>query len=135
MPERRSNSQSTGAAGMGSPHAGFAAVAERQQALWRRYPTWQPRTLDQMFDDLVAQYPDRPYVITDQRSWTYREIQVWSERIAAGLVAAGVQPGDHVGLLLANYPEFVAVKFGIAALNWPLRAASHSVSNCESDFE
>jgi len=91
-----------------------STIAARQQELWRRYPTWRPRTLDQMLDTITAEFPDRPYVVTDQRSWTYRDVQSWSERIAAGLVAAGVRPGDHVGLLLANYPEFVAVKFGIA---------------------
>ena len=92
----------------------IGSIAERQQALWRRYPRWQPRTLDQTLDAIAAEFPDRPYVVTDARSWTYREIQRWSERIAAGLVAAGVRPGDHVGLLMANYPEFVAVKYGIA---------------------
>ena len=92
----------------------IGSIADRQQALWRRYPRWQPRTLDQTLDAIAQEFPDRPYVVTDARSWTYREIQRWSERIAAGLVAAGVQPGDHVGLVMANYPEFVAVKFGIA---------------------
>lgn len=92
----------------------IGSITERQQALWRRYPHWQPRTLDQALDAVAAEFPDRPYVVTDSRSWSYREIQAWSERIAAGLVAAGVRPGEHVALLLANYPEFVAVKFGIA---------------------
>jgi len=92
----------------------IGSIAERQQALWKRYPHWKPRTLDQALDAIAAEFPDRPYVVTDARSWTYREIQLWSERIAAGLVAAGVRPGDHVGLLMANYPEFVAVKVGIA---------------------
>jgi fatty-acyl-CoA synthase len=87
---------------------------QRQQALSRRYPHWQPCTLDQALDAAAAEFPERPYVMTDTRSWSYRGIQHWSQRIAAGLVASGVQPGDHVALLLANYPEFVAAKFAIA---------------------
>ena len=94
--------------------APLATVAQRQAALRQLFPVWQARTIDQLFDDVAGKHPERPYVIGDQRSWSYREIQLWSERIAAGLVAAGVAPGDHVGLLLANYPEFVAVKIGIA---------------------
>jgi fatty-acyl-CoA synthase len=90
------------------------AAVERQKQLWRRFPRWQPRTLDQMLDDAASEFPERPFVVTDQRSWSYREIVQWSERIAAGLVASGVQPRDHVALLMANYPEFVAAKFGIA---------------------
>lgn len=89
-------------------------VAQRQAALRERFAVWQPRTLDQLFDAIAREFPDRPYVITDDRSWSYREIQAWSERLAAGLVAAGVRPGEHVALLLANYPEFVALKIAIA---------------------
>ena len=114
MPERMPNAPAHGAAVAGAPPTGHTTAAERQQALSRRYPAWQARTLDQVLDAVAAEFPDRPYVITDLRSWTYREIQAGSERIAAGLVASGVRPGDHVALLLANYPEFVAVKFAIA---------------------
>ncbi len=91
-----------------------ASIAERQQALVRRNPVWVPRTLDQMLDVAAAEFPDRPYVITDERSWTYAEIKVWSERIAQGLVEGGIRPGDHVALVLANHPAFVAAKFAIA---------------------
>ena len=94
--------------------ADCASVAERQAALRRRLPVWTPRTLDQALDAAAAEFPDRPYVVTDDRSWTYLEMRAWSERVAAALVAAGVRPGEHVGLLMANHPEFVAVKFGIA---------------------
>jgi len=90
------------------------SIAGRQRDLRRRFPWWQPRTLDQMLDTATAEFPDRPLVVTDQRSWSYRDIQRGSERIAAGLVASGVRPGDHVALLMANYPEFVAAKFAIA---------------------
>lgn len=89
-------------------------VEERQAALARRYPRWEPLTLDQMLAAAAQEFPDRPYVITDERTWTYKEMRAWSERLAAGLVTAGVRPGDHVAVLMANYPEFVALKFGIS---------------------
>lgn len=41
-------------------------------------------------------------------------MHAWSMRLAAGLVNSGVKPGDHVALLMANFPEFVAIKFAIA---------------------
>ncbi len=91
-----------------------ASIAERQQALVRRMPAWVPRTLDQMLDVAAAEFRDRPYVVTDEGSWTYAEIKAWSERIAQGLVEAGIRPGDHVALVLGNHPEFVAAKFAIA---------------------
>lgn len=100
----------------GSRVAPRAAVTvhERQAALSRRFPEWRPRTLDQMLAAAASEFPERPYVITDERTWTYREMQAWADRIAAGLVTAGVKPGEHVALLMANYPEFVALKFGIS---------------------
>ena len=89
-------------------------VRQRQAALEARYPRWVPRTLDSALDAAAKSFPDQPYVVTDDRSLTYRQVQDWSVRLAHGLVQAGVQPGDHVALLMANYPEFVAVKFAIA---------------------
>ncbi|MBL8335517.1 MAG: AMP-binding protein [Rhodoferax sp.] len=101
------------AAGRTTP-APFGSIAERQQALSERFPRWQPRTLDQTLDTIASAFPRRPYVVTDKVAWTYQAVQQGSERVAAALVAAGVRPGDHVALLMANYPEFVTVKFGIA---------------------
>ena len=97
-----------------APHAAIGRVYDRQSALARRFPAWQARTLDQMLDAAAAEFPTRPYLITDTQTWTYSDIQAWSERLAAGLLAAGVQPGDHVAMLMANHPEFVAVKFAIS---------------------
>ncbi len=91
-----------------------ASTAQRQAALERRFLRWEARTLDQSLDAVASEFPDRPYVITDARTWTYREMQAWSERLAAGLVQQGVRPGDHVALVMANHPEFVALKFAIS---------------------
>ena len=92
----------------------LGTIQDRHQALASRYPDWRPRTLDALFDSVATRHPERPYVVTDDRSWTYREIRDWSMRLAAGLVKSGVLPGDHVALLMANYPEFVATKIAIA---------------------
>ena len=92
----------------------LASVAERQGDLDARYPQWVPKRIDQMLDTAVKAFPDRPYVITDRGEWSYTQISDWSTRVAAGLIKLGVKPGDHVGLLMANYPEFVAAKYGIA---------------------
>ncbi len=91
-----------------------ASVAVRQQALGARFPAWRPRTLDQLFDAMAGEFAGRPCVVTDDASWSYAEMKAWSERLAAGLAQSGVKPGDHVGLLMANYPHFVAAKLAIA---------------------
>jgi len=91
-----------------------ATIGRRQDNLLRRFPVWTPRTFDQMLDFAAAEFPDRDYVITDTARYTYDDIKRWSQRIAGGLVEAGIRAGDHVAIVLANYPEFVAVKYAIA---------------------
>jgi fatty-acyl-CoA synthase len=89
-------------------------VAERRAALESAHPAWHPRTLAQALDAAAERYPDRPLLLTDERSTSYAELREYSRRLAAGLIASGVSQGDHVALVMANYPEFVALKFAIA---------------------
>jgi fatty-acyl-CoA synthase len=99
---------------MSSDVTRLPAPEERRARLARRFPSWTPMTIAGALDRAVDEFADRPLVITDDRTYTYREVQDWSRRLAAGLVAVGVRPGDHVALVLANHPEFVAIKFAIA---------------------
>jgi fatty-acyl-CoA synthase len=92
------------------------APSQRRQELDAQFTPWISRTLGQHLDDCVVRYGDAPFVITDDRSWTYRELRDWSRQLAAGLVALGVEPGDHVAVVMANYPEFIALKFAIASI-------------------
>ena len=91
------------------------SVEERRRRLeetWR--PRWRPRTIDQVFAAAADLYPERPLVITDERTYTYADIRHWSTKIGRGLIASGIEPGDHVAMDMANFPEFIALKFGIA---------------------
>jgi fatty-acyl-CoA synthase len=90
------------------------SAVQRQSHLEASFPAWTPRTLDQALDAAAAAFPDRPFVIADARTYTYADIKAWSERLARGLADAGIVPGDHVALVMANYPEFVAAKFAIS---------------------
>jgi len=53
-------------------------------------------------------------VITDDRTLTYADTARLAARFADGLAAFGVRTGDRVGILMANYPEFVPLKFAVA---------------------
>lgn len=55
----------------------------------------------------AEQAPDRTAIVYGQQSWTYRDLNDDSVRCAAMLQRLGVRPGDRVGLLLPNVPEFV----------------------------
>ena len=92
----------------------LAPLAQRRAELESRHPVWTPRALHEQLDEAASRWPDRPYVITDDRTWTYAEVREWSLRLASALAARGVEPGEHVALEMANYPEFVACKYAIS---------------------
>jgi fatty-acyl-CoA synthase len=89
-------------------------IEQRRAALAGRFPAWEPRPLDTFLAACAAEHPNRPLVIADELTWTYAEVDAWATRLADGLVARGVQPGDHVAVVLANFPEFVPLKFAVA---------------------
>lgn len=92
------------------------SIDERRRRLLERYPTWEPRTLSGHFSDVARAYPDRPVVLTDAREYTYSAMDAWAQDMARGLIAHGVQPGEHVALVMANHPEFIALRMAIAAI-------------------
>src|SRR6516225_2975198 len=89
-------------------------VAVRRAALDDRHRPWHPCTLTELLDSVAAGYPDRPFVITELGSLSYAEMADWSLRLARGLVASGVQPGERVGLFLPNGAEMIAARFAAA---------------------
>jgi fatty-acyl-CoA synthase len=89
-------------------------VADRRAALEDRHRPWRSRSVAAMLDSVVAQYPDRPYVITEQSTLSYAGLAEWSVRLARGLVASGVEPGQRVALVLPNGADMIATRFAAA---------------------
>ncbi len=57
-------------------------------------------------DRVALRFPDR--------ALSYREVDSASDRVAAGLRAEGIAPGERVAALLSNRPEFPLLWFGAA---------------------
>jgi carnitine-CoA ligase len=70
-------------------------------------------------DELRAaarQAPDRPFIRMSAGEWTFAEIDLASDRVAAGLYAHGVRQGHNVSLLLPNCIEFALAWFALSKL-------------------
>jgi fatty-acyl-CoA synthase len=69
-------------------------------------------------------YADKVAVIHGHtgRRLTYREFGARAERLAAGLRAAGLQPGDRVAFLAPNIPALLEAHFGVPAAGGSLVA-------------
>ena len=109
-------------------------LEERRRAFVAARPTWEPRTLAQHLADGVARYGDRPLVVTDLRTYGYREVNARARRIAAGLIALGIQPGEHVAMVMANYPEWVPVKVAISAVGAVAVPVNHLLRGKEMGY-
>jgi len=55
----------------------------------------------------------KPALLHDGGRMTYRELDDLSDRVAAGLQAAGIGRGDRVAVQLPTIPEFVVAYLGI----------------------
>ncbi|GAC1574970.1 MAG: AMP-binding protein [Sphingomicrobium sp.] len=91
-------------------------VSERRAAIDVAFPSWTPLTLHGALDLAEASYGNRPFLITDERCWTYSEVVTWSKRLAEGLRREAICAGDKVAIILGNYPEFVALKYAVSRI-------------------
>ncbi len=73
------------------------------------YPS---RTLLDDLADLSERHPDRAALLFKGASLTYGALERQSDAFAAALLSLGVKPGDRVGLLLPNCPQFLVAEFG-----------------------
>ena len=79
------------------------------------------------FDEWTQKDPTRFAFAVDHSDhvdeYTYREVFDCSQRIAASLTATGIRPGDRVGILMDNSPQWVFALLGalrVGAIGVPL---------------
>ncbi len=84
------------------------------------YPAGVPRSLEYpnipawgLLERAARDFPERIACHACDRSLSYSEIWQDAQKIAAILQADGINPGDRVGLLLPNMPEYLAALNGI----------------------
>ena len=58
-------------------------------------------------------YPDKTAIVHGASRWTYAEFAADAQRLARGLRASGVRPGDRVAALLPNVPAMLVAHFGV----------------------
>ena len=70
-------------------------------------------TLGALPEKAARRWGTREAICFRDRRWTFAEIADGVDRVARGLVAIGVRPGDKVALWMLNRPEWIEIAFAI----------------------
>src|SRR5262245_12479248 len=73
-------------------------------------------TIGACLDRVAAAHPNADALVSSHQSlrYTYSELRTDVERIARGLLALGVEPGDRVGIWSPNCAEWLIVQYAAA---------------------
>lgn len=81
---------------------------------WRELT--QSKTWSDLLKEAARQWPDREALVFGEQRVSYAEYQENTKRVAKGLYAIGIRPGDHVALWMTNRVEWSYCRFGIYQL-------------------
>jgi len=75
-------------------------------------------TIGAYFSRIAAGDPDREFVVYPDRGlrWTYAEFEGRVDRLAKGLLAIGMERGDHLGIWARNVPDWLTFMFATAKI-------------------
>ncbi|MDY6816386.1 MAG: long-chain-acyl-CoA synthetase [Pseudomonadota bacterium] len=71
-------------------------------------------TLGKLIEQNAEKYGNRPAILFEDRTVTWGELDIWSNRIAHYLKDKGLVKGEAVAVLMENRPEVLAVVAGAA---------------------
>ena len=59
---------------------------------------------------------DKPYLLFDDRSYSYADLEGRTNRIANALMEFGIRTGDHVAILMGNCPETLFLTYALGKI-------------------
>jgi len=75
-------------------------------------------TIGDLLDSQAERFGDRDALVHVEHGarYSYAEFRDECNRVAKGMIALGIQKGDHVGIWATNYPEWVVAQFATAKI-------------------
>ena len=70
------------------------------------------KTVPELMQARAAEMPDKTYLVFGDKTWSYREFDEATSRMADAFLKQGAKKGDHIALLIPNSPEFLFCYFG-----------------------
>jgi fatty-acyl-CoA synthase len=66
-----------------------------------------------LVDQAAARFGDRQALFYEGRRWSFTDLKAETDRVAKGLLALGIQPGEKVSLWMPNRSEWVSTLFAV----------------------
>ena len=73
---------------------------------------WLPMTAGDSLRDAASAVPDKAAVIAEDGTYTFAQLNALSESLAAGLIEAGLRPGDRAVFQVGSVKEIFIALFG-----------------------
>ncbi|MEG1516812.1 MAG: AMP-binding protein [Raoultibacter sp.] len=82
------------------------------------YPLHSELTIGRYFRNQVAIDPDHEFVVYPDRDlrWTYKDFDERTDNLARGMLAIGMEPGDHLGVWARNIPDWLTFMYATAKI-------------------
>lgn len=105
----------------------------------RTFP--QALTVHRVFEQYAAQQPQAVAAVHGARSMTYAELNRSANQLAHHLIAQGVQPGDHLAILLPRSLELLIAQLAVGKcaaayvpldINAPAERQAFMVQDCQA---
>src|SRR6476659_2948127 len=93
-------------------------------------------TIGDLLDRQAARFGDRDALIHVEHGvrYTYAQFRDECDRVAKGMIALGIQKGDHIGIWATNYPEWVVAQFATARIGAVLVTVNPSYRTHELEY-
>ena len=92
--------------------SGFGKIIQIKMA--NRKFRRENQTVAKVFAERVKQHPDKIICYYREETWTFRQMDHFSTRVANAFIKLGYQPGDEVSLFMQSSPEFIGIWLGLS---------------------
>ena len=94
------------------------------------------QTIGQLLDEQTKKYPKREALVYADRNlrMTYEELNRQSRLVARGLMALGIEKGDHIAVWTTNVPEWVQLQFATGKMGAPIVTVNTNYRASELEY-
>ena len=100
------------------------------------YPLHSELTIGAYLRMQTAIDPDHEFVVYPDRAlrWTYRDFDQRTDELAKGLLAIGMEPGDHLGVWARNIPDWLTFMYATAKIGVVMVTVNPVYKSHELDY-